>query len=80
MSSAICLNQKPNDAEMDIAPQMKKMKLNNTNSSAPETDIIMSNLTTSDPFENLKTAFPSISENVIFSTFCLFEISQFLMC
>lgn len=66
MSSAICLNQKLNEAEIDIAPQMKKMKLNNSNSSAPESDIIMSNLVSSDPLENLKTAFPSISENVIF--------------
>lgn len=64
MSSAICLNQKLKDAEYDIAPQMKKMKLNNSNINAPESDIIMSNLNTSDPLENLKIAFPSISENV----------------
>ncbi len=64
MSSAICLNQKPNEAEMDIAPQMKKMKLNNSHSNTAETDIIMANLSSSDPLENLKTAFPSISENV----------------
>lgn len=69
MSSAICLNQKINDTEMDIAPQMKKMKLNNSNSSAPQDDIIMSNLVPSDPLENLKTAFPSISENVLYFLF-----------
>lgn len=72
MSSAICLNQKPNDTELDIAPQMKKMKLNNSNSNAPESDIIMSNLNSSDPLENLKTAFPSISENVIPFSFFVF--------
>jgi hypothetical protein len=72
MSSAICFNQKPKDAEYDIAPQMKKMKLNNSNYKSPESDTIMSHLGPSDPLENLKTAFPSISENVNFGFFILY--------
>lgn len=64
MSSAICLNQTLKDAEFDIAPQMKKMKLNNNSNNVPEVDLIMSNFTSGDNVENLKIAFPSISENV----------------
>jgi len=64
MSSAICLNQTLKDTEFDIAPQMKKMKLNNISNNVPETDIIMNNFTSGDNLENLKIAFPSISENV----------------
>jgi len=64
MSSAICFNQNIKDAEMDIAPQMKKMKLNNSNNMA-DIELNMTNFTSNDPLENLKTAFPSISENVI---------------
>lgn len=62
MSSAICLNKIIKEDEQDIAPQMKRMKLNTTLN--PDIEIKMSNYISSDPYENLKTAFPSISENV----------------
>jgi hypothetical protein len=63
MSTAICLNQIIKDTDMDIAPQMKKMKLNNGNNSA-DIELNMSNFTSNDSLENLRNAFPSISENV----------------
>jgi len=51
------------DEILDIAPQMKKMKLNNI-SSNDTTEYFLKNYEISDPFENLKNAFPSISDKV----------------
>jgi len=51
------------DEILDIAPQMKRMKLNNI-STNDNTEFYLKNYESSDPFENLKLAFPSISEKV----------------
>lgn len=62
MSSVGFLNKPKKDEILDIAPQMNKMKLNNF--SANDTDLSLKAFENPDPFENLKTAFPSISDKV----------------
>jgi len=60
MSSKINTN-KINDI-FDLAPQMKRMKLNNYSNS--EKEFTLKNYEISDPFENIKNAFPTISDKV----------------
>jgi hypothetical protein len=46
----------------DLAPQMKRMKLNTYENS--EKEYTLTNFEISDPYENIKNAFPSISDKV----------------
>jgi hypothetical protein len=65
MSSVKFMDMIKKDEILDIAPQLKRMKLNNI-SSNDNTEFYLRNYEISDPFENLKLAFPSISEKVNF--------------
>ena len=62
MSSVKCFNTIKKDDNLDIAPQMKRMKINSFSNTDKE--FSLKNYEISDPFENLKTAFPSISDKV----------------